>query len=333
MVADTAVTSGNCTGVCHYAGDRYGNYTQHGHGLAQSTYKYKNGVPDASGTNVTMGYSCTACHVGLDPAQKPHADEHPDGHRPGEVRQALQPQRDDAGGGHRLGDGQPAGRHLPLLPPELRGAQDRQPGRHRLPGLPRRARRGLGVDLERDDDPGDGEEDRLLRRLAPAAQFTSKPGTETIIYDTPKWNTAIEPVRRELDRRSWTSSAQADAGGVCDSAECHGAKYTPLNTWINNAGTTHSRASSRPARTATPATSTTATTSAAGARSPPATTATTCNGRSHLGTTKSKATHDAHIASGFVTDCADCHAHDGKRGARDGAARHGGVVNFGGDRG
>ena len=29
--------------------------------------------------------------------------------------------------------------------------------------------------------------------LAPAAKFYSKPGTETITYDTPKWNTASSP--------------------------------------------------------------------------------------------------------------------------------------------
>ena len=108
--------------------------------------------------------------------------------------------------------------------------------------------------------------------------------------------------------------------------------YTPLSTWINNAGTSHSQG-----------------------QQPPGTDCNSChahngddlggwralsscetchdlNGRSHLGTTKSVATHDAHIGSEFVTNCADCHAHDGSVTPGTGVHGTGGVVNFGGPR-
>ena len=80
MVGDTPITSGDCTGFCHYAGDwdnmgAGGSYYKHGHGMAQSTYKYKNGGPDATGAMSRWATAARPATSGLDPAQKPHAND------------------------------------------------------------------------------------------------------------------------------------------------------------------------------------------------------------------------------------------------------------------
>ena len=82
-VPDVAITSANCTEVCHYPGDYNnlpaGNYGTYGHGKAESTYRYRNGRPDWTGTTRTMGLACTGCHVSLDIGTKPHVEPTPSG--------------------------------------------------------------------------------------------------------------------------------------------------------------------------------------------------------------------------------------------------------------
>ena len=41
---DTLIVGSDCTAVCHHPGDSDGSYLNHGHGIAQSTYRYKCGV-------------------------------------------------------------------------------------------------------------------------------------------------------------------------------------------------------------------------------------------------------------------------------------------------
>ena len=62
-VADTAIVGDQCTTVCHYPGDANNSFVTNGHGAAASTYKYKNGVPDATGAIWTGITGCTTCHV------------------------------------------------------------------------------------------------------------------------------------------------------------------------------------------------------------------------------------------------------------------------------
>ena len=227
---------------CHYAGDwdnmgAGGNYFQHGHGMAQSTYKYKNGKPDATGGYVTMGYACPGCHVGLDPGQKAHAND-----TSGASDQERYARRLNLSLTLQAGDtGSALGN--PLVGVCLSCHQGYEPHqtvsarRGGLPGLPRRARGGRGggsnvmMIPERAKRPGS--------YVAPNAAFASKAGTELIVYDSTKYDTATSPYQPRLPA-ALDFFRQGDANGVCDSAECHGGKgYTPLGTWINNAGTSH----------------------------------------------------------------------------------------------
>ncbi len=80
--AGTLITSSDCTSVCHYPGDESLNYENHGHGMAQSTYKYStlNGLPvpgQTSGNYIDMNLACSGCHTVLDPLT--HAVTNPTG--------------------------------------------------------------------------------------------------------------------------------------------------------------------------------------------------------------------------------------------------------------
>ena len=77
--ATKVVNSTDCTSICHYRGDVNNGYVNHGHGQAASTYKYKAGKVDATGYNSTMSMGCTSCHLPLDTsdtstARKKHAE-------------------------------------------------------------------------------------------------------------------------------------------------------------------------------------------------------------------------------------------------------------------
>ena len=277
MVGDKPVTSGNCTEFCHYAGDwdnmgAGGNYFQHGHGMAQSTYKYKNGKLDATGGYVTMGYSCPSLPRRPRPGAEGARQRHLRGERPGALRRrfnlSLTLQAGDTGSA--LGN--------PLVGVCLSCHQGYEPHQTVSAG-------GVGCqDCHDEHAEGVGAGSNVMMiperakrpgsYVAPDAAFASKAGTEAIVYDSTKYDTATSPYQARSPA-ALDFFRQGDANGVCDSAECHGGKgYTPLGTWINNAGTSHKGGQQTPARTATPATSTTATSSAAGARSPPAKTAT-----------------------------------------------------------
>ncbi|HEY5998073.1 MAG TPA: hypothetical protein VI078_02060, partial [bacterium] len=331
MVADTPVTTGDCTGLCHYAGDwrnpgEGGSYVKYGHGMAQSTYKYKGGRPDARGTEVTMGYACTACHVGIDSAQKPHAND-----TAGGTDQARYLRAFNLSGTMQAWDvGSAMGNPLVGICLSCHQSYDA----HRT-----ESRGGVGCqDCHDEHAEGAGENVMMIPETTkvpgfyrpPLALFAAKAGTETVTYDTLKWDTATAPY--EANQESQLDFFRpSDGNGVCDVLECHGsAGYAPLGRWIAVASTPHT-----------------------GGEQPPGSDCSAChrhNGdeyggwrarstcdechvaqnRGHVGTAKSAATHRAHALSRYVAGCGACHAHDGTT-PRAGTGAHGnGDVEFGG---
>jgi len=243
MVTDTAVTSGGCTTFCHYAGDEKnindgGSYYKYGHGMAQSTYRYKGGQPDATGNFVTLGYNCTSCHVGIDPAQKAHADKNPSG-----TDQEKYIKRFNLSGTMQSGDtGSAMGNPLVGICFSCHQGYDA----HKTV-----SHGGVGCqDCHDEHAEGSGINSNVMMipekskkvgfYVAPDPDFATKPGTEKIVYDSTKWDTETQPyVARSTAELDFFR--QGDANGICDTAECHAGKsYTPLDTWIDNAATTHS---------------------------------------------------------------------------------------------
>jgi len=238
MAADAPVTSGNCTAFCHYAGDwnspaAGGSYYRRGHGMAQSTYKYRTGRPDAGGTEVTMGYACTACHVGMDPAQKPHAND-----SSGASAQERYVRRFNLSLTVQAGDtGSPLGNPLKGICLTCHQRYDE----HRTDG------QGSVGCQDCHDEHGEGMgtgagnvmmiPERAKRNgfyVAPAPAFANKAGAETITYEVPRYDLESDPYAAvSADQLGF--HRQDGPNGVCDSAECHG-RYTPLDSWIVTPG-------------------------------------------------------------------------------------------------
>ncbi|HWR97571.1 MAG TPA: hypothetical protein VN317_04045, partial [Candidatus Methanoperedens sp.] len=334
LVPDAPITSGDCTGLCHYAGDWNnaadgGTYFKRGHGMALSTYKYKNGVPDASGTEVTMGYACTACHVGIDPAQKPHAND-----TAGATNRDRYVKRFNLSGTLQAKDpGSALGN--PLF--GICASCHQRYEAHRTAG-------GGAVGCQDcHDEHAEGSGVRANVMMIPekakppgfygAADplFAAKAGTETITYDTPAWDTDSAPYEANADADLDFFRAR-DADGICDNVECHGNKsYAPLGAWISKGDTSHAGGQQAPG------TDCSVCHRHNGDESGGWRAQSTCNechaaeGRNHAGETKSATTHRAHATSRSVAGCASCHLHDGRTQlAGTGDHGSGGEVNFGG---
>jgi hypothetical protein len=218
-----AVVGANCTQICHFPGDEGGYvderdnaFTRRGHGRPKSTYPYKGGLVNPAGTPKAMGMTCGSCHVALDtgtvgPARKPHVECAPPGATPAERYQRRfnisLPVQNESGGslfgnpvlgvcegchasydGHRGGGGA-----VGCL--DCHDEHAERSGRANLFMIPVLSKR--------------------TGSWGPAAR--ERAGTKVVIYTVPARDPATGgPADGDLE-----FYRARDAGGICDSAECH----------------------------------------------------------------------------------------------------------------
>ena len=241
---DTAITSTNCTSVCHYRGDASGNYDTHGHGRGSSTYKYKGGAVDfAAGSNyITMGMGCTACHYGLDTsdtstARKAHV-ENPTGGTIQDRYKAkynlnLPLQSFDTGS--IFGSPQSGVCYSCHATYDMHVAKDGE-----IVGC-------QDCHDEHAEGSGTGSNYFMIPEVSRktgsylASAGRAKAGTEPVIYNMPRRDPVSGALNTGLMDFYSTGGAQT---GVCDNAECHPG-YTPVSGFM--ATTNHSGGAGIPA--------------------------------------------------------------------------------------
>ncbi len=249
-VDDTAIIGdgNNCTTVCHYPGDNNnlvsgGNFGKYGHGKTQSTYKYKNFAPDATGTYVTMGMNCASCHVALDISAKAHVEPVPSGANDREKYKSrfnlnISLQTGD--------DGSAYGNPIWGVCFQCHSGYEKHVGA------------GFNVgcqDCHDEHAEGSGttsnvfmipEKTKVEGTYIPSGTGThtkTKVGTEAVTYDSPRFILGSNPYDPDDANEDFYRPGSGDAGdGVCDVQECHGAGRR-LNT-IMPAGQTHAIKSS-----------------------------------------------------------------------------------------
>jgi hypothetical protein len=236
---DTPVVGDQCTEICHYPGDSSdpaegGSFGRHGHGKSLSTYKYKGAVPDADGSPVTMGMTCTSCHVSLDTASKPHVEPVPAG--------ANERERYKSRFNLKFG---------------LQGGDEGSVFGNPVWGICRQCHRSVSQHapsafsvgcLDCHDEHGEGagappnvfmiprasKREGSFLPLGTGAHTRTKAATETVVYDSPRYDLESAPYAAAVPDVDFF---REDGAGVCDNAECHGAAgYAPFSDWLPSHG-------------------------------------------------------------------------------------------------
>jgi hypothetical protein len=225
-VADTPIVGdgNNCTTVCHYPGDNNnaasgGNFGTYGHGKSQSTYKYKNFVPDSTGNYVTMGMNCTSCHVSLDIATKAHVEPVPSGAND----QEKYKNRFNLNIPLQSGDnGSVYGNPIWGVCTQCHSGYDRHVGAGVNVGCQDchdEHAEGSGATSNVFMIPQKSKADGAYLSFGAGAHTRTRSGTESVTYDSPRYLLASTPYAADNGN---TDFYRNDAHGVCDNAECHG---------------------------------------------------------------------------------------------------------------
>ena len=232
---DAKVGATNCTALCHYAGgdagyvdERENEYVRSGHGMPESTYKYRGGEVDYGGRRKSMGMSCGACHAPLDtgtlgPGRKPHVERTPPGATPAERYQrrynislSLQDE-----GVSRFGN------------PIHGVCENCHAGYAGHPGGEAGGAAGC-LDCHDEHAEGTGPDNVFMIPRRSKREGTYGPatapraGTGAVTYAVPRLDPE-EGTPHDED----TDFFRDDGAGACDSAECHPA-FSPLADFLSD---------------------------------------------------------------------------------------------------
>ena len=220
--------------LCHFAGGAAGyvdetenEFVRSGHGMPESTYKYRGGEVDWRGRRKTMGMACTACHISLDtgtlgPARKPHVEREPAGQTAAERYQRRfnisLPVQD--GPASRFGN------------PVGGVCESCHSG---YTGHPGGAAGGAAGCIDCHDEHAEGTAPGNVFMIPRTAKRAGSYGPATAA------RAGLAPVTYEASRldpeegtpRDETDFFRDDGAGACDSAECHPA-FSPLDDYLTN---------------------------------------------------------------------------------------------------
>jgi len=324
-----------CT-TCHLAGDRFNNYTTHGHGKDTAVYQQ-------AGQTITLKRPCTACHFAMDVttpnsvgSRKPHAEKSPAGGSIQEIYQKkfnlnISPLTGDAG----ADSGNPewgicVGCH----------SLTKYKAHYSVNGVINGCQ-----DCHDEHAEGSGSTSNIFmipeKSIAGGTYTTGthRNGSEDVVYTVPRYEP--DGVTVHIDGTTVLGDFyRGDGKGFCDNLECHGAigtlstlmgtpassnhtmKYQsvgsdcydchthkdPAGGWRASASCDECHASSDPGLN------------------------TTEIPRTHLSAGESAATHTKHTISSLVGDCNICHLHDGKTVAPGTGTHMDGTIQFGGTK-
>ncbi len=334
-VPDVAITSANCTEVCHYPGDYNnlpaGNYGTYGHGKAESTYRYRNGRPDWTGTTRTMGLACTGCHVSLDIGTKPHVEPTPSGANDREryknrFNLNINLQATDAGSVYgnpvwgvclqcHSGYAEHQGGGVAI------GCQDCHDEHAE----------GSGSTSNVFMIPEQSKDDGFFLPSGSGTHQRSKAGTELVTYDSTRMNTAVVPYAPDVPNEDFF---RGNVNGVCDNAECHGsAPWWPGPAGlagIMGAGGAHLGGQQDPGSDCASCHRHSGDVGGGWRATTICNDCHTDNGADHAAAQgKNATTHNTrHGAGAYIGMCGDCHGGNGPGSP----AHNNGTVNFGGAR-
>ena len=338
----SAFSNGTACTACHLAGDRFDNYTRHGHGKttpdALSTYEY-------GGVRMDLAMPCTDCHVPLDVSTTNAAGTR----KKHNERLAVDGNRETYKKNFNLS------KNVNSTDP---GTATGNPewgiciSCHALAtykahvsfeGAPRGCQ-----DCHDEHAEGSGTTSNVFmipetskKRGYFRVPALTPAGTETVLYTAPRF---------EQDHVTVAAGPfdfyRADGNGSCDNTECHGATNSatspgPLSQLMgtSSADTRHSGGYFAPGGDCATCHSHNDPQGGWGAR-------TYCDechlstgfpnqtgiARGHTDANESLTFHTLHANSPLVAGCADCHVHNGKTVSPNSGTHADGTVNFGGPR-
>ena len=332
----------DCT-ACHLAGDRYDNYKKHGHGKTTpfsadslSTYEY-------GGVRMDLAVPCTDCHVALDISttnlagtRKKHNEKLAvDGNRDN-YKKNFNLSKNVNGTDPGTPTGNPEwGVCIACHPLATYKAHVGYEG----------ALRGC-QDCHDEHAEGSGENIFMIPEKSKGRGYFKiptviPPAVEAVTYTQPRF---------EQDHVTAPAGPfdfyRVDGKGMCDNTECHGTTWSattpgPMSGLMGNgpADTRHS-GGYFPAGSdcqschshKDPQGGWGASASCDECHGSNTTPNLTGIARTHTDPNESLTSHSLHAKSPLITDCADCHIHNGRTVAPNTGTHADGVVNFGGPR-
>jgi predicted CXXCH cytochrome family protein len=328
----------NCT-ACHLNGDRYDNYTKHGHGKTDlSTYQY-------GGITIDLAMPCTDCHVALDIStanlagtRKKHSEKLAVNGDRGNYKKNFNLSKSINSTDPGTATGNPEW-GICISCHDLSTYK----AHVSYEGSPRGCQ-----DCHDEHAEGSGSTSNIfmISEKSKKQGYFKVPsviptGAEAVFYTTPRFrqdHVTVAPGPFDFYR--------ADGNGSCDNTECHGTSNSatvpgPLSQLMGTSSlnTKHSGGYFPPGYDCEschnhkdPQGGWGASASCDDCHKSSGYPNLTGIARTHIDTNESLTYHSLHAFSPLVGDCADCHIHNGKTVSPNTGTHADGTVNFGGPR-